>query len=100
MSIPSVQALPSRSAKVDRTDSCTVKELHQAADAHARSIKVRFVERDVKCDRNWAVLAGDLEDPQATVGGPQGVGTTMFSIVKAAYGNTRTHHRSVEHTIP
>ena len=78
MSIPSVQALPSRSAKIDRTDSCNVKELHQAADAHARSINLRFVERDVKCDRNWAVLAGDLEDPHAPVGGPQGVGTTII----------------------
>ena len=78
LAIPSKHAAPSPSAKINHTDGCNTKVLHQAADAHARSINLRFVESAVKCDRNWAVLAGDLEDPHAPIGGPQGVGTTII----------------------
>lgn len=78
MTLQPVQAVPSESSRKHHTDDCNSKALHQVADAYARSIHLRFVARDVNCDGGWAVLAGDLENPHAPAGGPQGVGTTLI----------------------
>jgi hypothetical protein len=78
MTMQSVQAGPSGSSRMHHSDDCNTEELRQVAHAHARSFDMRFVAREVNCDQDWAVLAGDLEDPHAPAGGPQGVGTTLI----------------------
>jgi hypothetical protein len=78
MTMQPVQAGPSGSSGMNHTDDCNSKELHQVGHAYARSIRLRFVAREVNCDQGWAVLSGDMVDPRAPVGGPQGVGTTLI----------------------
>ena len=72
------QAAPSGSSRMNNIGDCDSKELHHAAHAYARSIHLLFVPEKLSCDQGWAVLAGDLEDPHAPPGGPQGVGTTLI----------------------
>jgi hypothetical protein len=73
-----VQSDPASSSKLDRGTGCNRGELHRVAHAYANSINLRFVLRKVNCDKDWAVLAGDLEYLHAPSDGPQGVGTTLI----------------------
>ena len=73
-----VQSAPAGSSRLNRSTQCHREELHQVAHAYARSIHMRFLPRDLNCEGDWAVLVGDLENPNAPSDGPQGVGTSLI----------------------
>ena len=78
MSVHPVKAASTGSYKLNQPAECNREELHQVVHRYAKSVHMRFVPNELNCDHGWAVLGGDLEDPHAPVGGPQGVGTTLI----------------------
>jgi hypothetical protein len=73
-----VQSAPVGSSRLDRSNQCHQEELHQVAHAYARSVHMRFLPRGLNCEGDWAVLVGDLENPNAPSDGPQGVVTSLI----------------------